>query len=59
MRKALYVLFALLVVGGYGYADFRGLELPQTRKGMSQQRAGIRGAHGGGAYFYRGYRGGK
>jgi len=59
MLKTLYVLFALLVIGGYGWADWRGLEFRQTRKGMTQQRAGMRGATGGGGYYYRGYRGGK
>ncbi len=59
MLKALYLLFALFVIGGYGWAGWRGLEFRQTRKGISQQqRAGVRGAQGGG-YYYRGYRGGK
>ena len=60
MLKALYIAFALLVIGGYGWAGWRGLEFRQTRKGISQQRAGVRGAQGGGVYYYRGgYRGGK
>jgi hypothetical protein len=59
MLKTLYLLFALLVVGGYSYAGWRGLEFRQTKKGMTTQRAGVRGATGGGAYYYRGYRGGK
>ena len=59
MLKTLYVLFALVVIGGYGYAGWRGLEFRQTKKGMTQQRAGMRGTAVGGGYYYRGYRGGK
>jgi hypothetical protein len=58
MAKALYVLLALMIIGGYGYADYRGMEMPSTRKGIAPQS--VRGAHGGARVFwYGGYRGGK
>lgn len=58
MMKTLYVLVALLVIGGYGYAGYRGLEVPKAKKGFVPQ--GARGAHGGARMFwYGGYRGGK
>ena len=58
MMRRLYILLALLIIGGYGYAGWRGLELTQTRKGISPQ--GVRGAHGGARpFWYGGYRGGK
>ena len=30
MAKALYVLLALLIIGGYGYADYRGMGLTRA-----------------------------
>lgn len=58
MLKALYVVVALVIIGGYGYAGYRGLEVPKTKKGLAPQ--GVRGAHGGPRVFwYGGYRGGK
>jgi hypothetical protein len=58
MLKAVYILFAVLVIGGYGYASYRGLEVPRAKKGMAP--AGARGAHGGArTFWYGGYRGGK
>jgi hypothetical protein len=58
MLKALYVLFALLVIGGYAYAGFRGVELSGRKRGVPPQS--IRGAHGGTrTFWYGGYRGGK
>ena len=58
MLKALYVIVALLIIGGYGYAGHRGLEVPRAKKGIAPQ--GVRGAHGGARWFYfGGYRGGK
>ena len=58
IRKALYVMFALVVIGGYAWADYRGVEISTAKKGMSP--AGMRGAAGGSRVFwYRGYRGGK
>jgi hypothetical protein len=58
MLKALYVLFALAVIGGYAYASYRGVELSRTEKGVAP--AGARGTHiGSHAYWYGGYRGGK
>ena len=57
MLKALYVLFGL-VIAGYGYASWNGLELRRTKQQLSPQ--GVRATHGGGGVYYRGgYRGGK
>jgi hypothetical protein len=58
MLRGLYVLFGLVIVLGYGYVSWKGLELTSTKKQLSPQ--GMRGTTGGGAVFYRGgYRGGK
>ena len=57
MLKKLYLLFGLLVVGGYAYASWQGLELTKTKKELSPQ--GVRGTTGGAAYYRGGYRGGK
>jgi hypothetical protein len=57
MVRALYLLFGLLVIGGYGYASHRGLELRKTKKQLAP--AGVRAATGGAAYYRGGYRGGK
>ena len=58
MVKGLYVVLAVLILTGYGWAGFRGLELSTTRKGIAQQ--GVRGAVGGSRTFWHGgYRGGK
>ena len=58
MLRAIYVLFGLLVIGGYGYASWNGLELRRTKQQLSPQ--GARGTQGGGVVYYRGgYRGGK
>jgi hypothetical protein len=58
MLKYLYVLFAILVIGGYGWVALRGMELPRTRKTIAPQS--VRGAHGGArTFWYGGYRGGK
>lgn len=58
MLKALYVVLALLIVGGYGFANYTGRDFRQTKKGIAQK--GVRGAHGGArTFFYGGYRGGK
>lgn len=58
MLRALYVLFGLLVIGGYGYATWQGLEVRKTKKGLSPQ--GARATSGGAGVYYRGgYRGGK
>ena len=55
--KKLYLLFGLLVIGGYAYASWRGLELATVKKGLSAQ--GVRGTTGGAVYYRGGYRGGK
>ncbi len=58
MMRKLYVLFALLVVGGYAYAGWTGMELSPKKKGFAPQ--GVRGTHGGArSFWYTGYRGGK
>ena len=58
MLRALYVLFGLLVIGGYAYASWNGLELRQAKQQLSPQ--GARANQGTGGVFYRGgYRGGK
>lgn len=58
MLRTLYVLFALIVIGGYGFVALRGLELSRAKKQFAPQT--VRGASGGSrAYWYGGYRGGK
>lgn len=57
MLKKLYALFALLVIGGYAYAGFKGQELSTTKKGYAPLSS--RGAQGSRAFWYGGYRGGK
>ena len=58
MLKAFYVIFAILVIGGFAYAGVTGGELSRTKKGIAP--ASSRGAQGGSrAFWYGGYRGGK
>lgn len=58
MMRSLYIVLSLLIIGGYGYAGWRGLELPSAQKSVAQP--GVRGAHGGArSFYYGGYRGGK
>ena len=58
MRKALYLIFALAVVGGYAWADFNGYEMTTAKRGRVEQ--GMRGRSGGSrSFWYSGYRGGK
>lgn len=58
IKRWLYTIVGALVIGAYGYADVRGLEIPSTKKGVVPQ--GMRGAHGGSrTFWYGGYRGGK
>jgi hypothetical protein len=58
MLRVLYVLFGLLVIGGYAYASWNGLELRQVKQKLSPQ--GVRASQGAGGVYYRGgYRGGK
>jgi hypothetical protein len=63
MLRALYILFALAVIGGYGYAAFGGRELTRPRQAFTPQgpkQQSMRGAHGGArSFWYGGYRGGK
>ncbi|HEX7829255.1 MAG TPA: hypothetical protein VF787_06340 [Thermoanaerobaculia bacterium] len=54
----MYIVVALVVIGGFGWSNWRGMELSRTKKGFAPQ--GMRGAHGGSrTFFYGGYRGGK
>lgn len=56
--KFLYALFGILIIAGYGFAAWNGLELRSARKGYAP--AGIRGAQGGArTFWYSGYHGGK
>jgi len=58
MLRKFYILVAALIIGGYGFAGYRGLEVPKAKKGLAPQ--GARGAHGGArTFWYGGYRGGK
>lgn len=58
MLRRFYAMVGLLIVLGYGWASWRGLELRQTKKGFAPQ--GVRGAHGGTRpLWFGGYRGGK
>lgn len=58
MLRALYVVLALAVIGGYAFAAFRGLELSTARQG--RQPEGLRGRAGvAPVFWYGGYRGGK
>lgn len=58
MVKALYVVVALFVIGGYTYAGRRGLEITTAKKSIVQP--GMRGQAGTSRVFwYGGYRGGK
>ena len=54
MMRSLYIVLSLLIIGGYSYAGWRGLELPSAQKSVAQP--GVRGAR---SFFYGGYRGGK
>lgn len=57
IARALYTILALLIIGGYAYAGFRGMELPRGEQGFAPKG---RGTHGGpGVFWYGGYRGGK
>ena len=59
MLKALYVVFGLLVIGGYAYVSWNGLEFFRPRQ-QQLSPPGVRATHGGGGVYYRGgYRGGK
>jgi hypothetical protein len=58
MLKKVYLLFALIVIGGYAFAGLRGWEPSRTRKAFTPKS--MRGAHGGSRTFWYGsYRGGK
>jgi hypothetical protein len=62
MLRVLYIVFAAIVLAGYAYASFRGLELNRPRKAFApqSQSQSMRGAHGGSrSFWYGGYRGGK
>lgn len=58
MLRGLYVVVALVVIGGFAFGNWRGVELSSRKKGFVPQ--GMRGAHGGArTFWYGGYRGGK
>jgi hypothetical protein len=58
MLKAVYALFGALIIAGYAYAGFRGVELAHTKKQFAPK--GARGSQGGArGFWYGGYRGGK
>lgn len=58
MLKRLYVVLALVLIGGYSFVAVRGLELSPTKKGVTTQ--GVRGMQSGPrTFWYGGYRGGK
>ncbi len=58
MLRRLYILIALVVIAGFGWGNWRGVELFASKKGFVPQ--GARGAHGGArTFWYGGYRGGK
>lgn len=57
VMKVLYIVLAMLIIGGYAWAGYRGLELSTAKKGMSP--AGMRGAGGPRVFWTGGYRGGK
>jgi hypothetical protein len=62
MLKFLYIVFAVVVLGGYAYAGFRGLELNRPRRAFApqSQSQSMRGARGSSrTFWYGGYRGGK
>ena len=61
MLKKFYALFATLIIAGYGYAGFNGIERSQTKKGDAPRGTPTgRGTQGGSrAFWYGGYRGGK
>ena len=58
MLRALYILVGLLIIGGYGYVGYRGLEVPRAKKGIAPP-GGVRGTGGTRVFWYSGYRGGK
>ena len=60
MLKKFYALFATLIIAGYGYAGFNGVEMRSTKKGFAPRGAPTgRGQSGSRAFWYGGYRGGK
>lgn len=57
--KKLYALIGILLIGGYGWAAWTGLELHRGRRGYAPQ-SGIRGSQSGArSFWYTGYHGGK
>lgn len=61
MLRILYIVFAMVVLGGYAYAGFRGWEMNKPRKAFApQSQQSMRGARGSSrTFWYGGYRGGK
>jgi hypothetical protein len=58
MLKVLYLLFGMVVIGGYGYVSWKGLELTGPKKQQLSPQ-GVRGTTGGAVFYRGGYRGGK
>ncbi len=59
MGKALYTIFSIAVIGGYGFIGWRGLELmPSHRQTVAH---GLRSASHGGyrSFWTSGFHGGK
>ena len=44
-RAIIYFAFLALVIGGYAYAGWTGMELTASKKGFAPQ--GVRGVHAG------------
>jgi hypothetical protein len=61
MLRFLYILFAAVVIGGYAYAAFGGMELTRPKQAFTpQSQQSMRGARGTSrTFWYGGYRGGK
>jgi hypothetical protein len=57
MLRRLYALFGMAVVLGYGYVDWRGLELHPSHRQFVPQ--GLRSHGGYRSFWYSGYHGGK
>lgn len=60
MARSVYAIFGLLVILGYGYVGWRGVEL-MARGHRQYVAGGLRGASHGGyrSFWYSGYHGGK
>ena len=59
MFRGLYAVLGALIITGYGFVDWRGMELRTTKRTFVPQ--GLRAAAHGGyrSYWYGGFHGGK